>query len=132
MIILSGIITVSFGIYLISLLIISILRKDTAISYFSSFASSAKAHYFEQALRLLVGWGLLMYSENMHFSFIFYYFGWLLIATTVVLIITPWRWHHRYGKWAIPLTIKYLKIYAIAACLLGFFILYCVIDPIIK
>ena len=45
--ILAGIITTLFGLYLITLLIVTLLRKKSAINYFSSFASSAKVHYFE-------------------------------------------------------------------------------------
>jgi hypothetical protein len=129
--ILTGIITTLFGLYLISLLILTLLRKKSSIIYFSSFASSAKAHYLEQLLRLIAGLGLLIYSEKMLFPKLFGIFGWALIATSILLFITPWKWHNKFGEWAIPFTIRNLILYSVSASILGLVILYCVIVPLI-
>ena len=95
---LAGSITTIFGLYLISLLIITLLNKERAINYFSSFASSAKAHFFEQVLRLTVGISVLFFSESMLYSKGFEIFGWIVIISTIILILTPWTWHHKFGK----------------------------------
>jgi hypothetical protein len=129
---LTGIITAMFGLYLITLLIVTLLRKKSAINYFSSFASSAKAHYFEQLLRLIAGLGLLIYSDNMLFSNLFGIFGWVLVATSILLIITPWKWHNKFGEWAIPFTIRNLILYAVSASIIGLVIIYCVIAPLFR
>lgn len=129
--ILAGIITTLFGLYLITLLIATLLRKKSAINYFSSFASSAKAHYSEQLLRLIAGLGLLIYSDNMLLPNLFGIVGWALIATSILLITTPWKWHNKFGEWAIPFTIRNLILYAVSASIIGFAIIFCIIAPLI-
>lgn len=131
MVILAGTITILLGLYLISLLIVTLLRKKSAIIYFSSFASSAKAHYLEQLLRLIAGLGLLIYSEKMLFPELFGILGWALIAPSILLLITPWKWHNKFGEWAIPFTIKNLILYSVSASIMGLVILYCVIVPLV-
>ena len=125
----TGGIVVIFGLYLISLLFISLWNKSVAIRYFGSFASSAKAHYLEQLLRLIVGVSFIIFSKFMLFSKMFNFFGWIIVLTTIVLLLTPWKWHHNFGKWAIPFTIRNLVFYTISASLFGVFILICVLKP---
>lgn len=129
---LSGSVMVIFGLYLISLLVITILNKTIAVSYFSSFASSARAHYLEQILRLIVGMAMLLFSKSMLYAQFFELFAWIIILSTIVLILIPWTWHNELGKRVIPLTIRNLKFYAVSASIFGVFILYCVINPMLK
>ena len=91
---LSGSVMVIFGLYLISLLVITILNKTIAVSYFSSFASSARAHYLEQILRLIVGMAMLSFSKSMLYAQFFELFAWIIILSTIVLILIPWTWHN--------------------------------------
>lgn len=130
-VILSGSVIVIFGLYLIGLLIITILNKKIAVSYFSSFASSARAHYLEQILRLIIGVSMLSFSKSMLYARFFEIFAWIIIFSTIVLILIPWTWHNRLGKRVIPLTIQHLNFYAVSASILGAFILYCVISPML-
>lgn len=130
--ILSGTVMVIFGLYLISLLVITILNKKVAVNYFSSFASSAKAHYLEQILRLIVGVSMLSFSKSMFYAHFFEIFAWIIILSTIVLILIPWQWHNKLGKLAIPLVIRNLKFYAVSASIFGVFILYCFIKPMLE
>jgi hypothetical protein len=130
--ILSGSIMVMFGLYLIGLLVVTVLNKKTAVRYFSSFASSARAHYLEQVVRLIIGISMLTFSKSMLYPQFFEIFAWIIILSTVVLIVIPWTWHNKAGKWAIPLTIRNLKFYAVSASIFGVFLLYCVIKPILE
>jgi hypothetical protein len=127
----AGIITTLFGLYLIALLIATLLKKNSVVKFFSSFAVSAKAHYTEQLLRMMVGSGLVVYSKKMLYPELFEIFGWVLIVTTALLLVMPWQWHYRFGKWAIPFMLKNLFFYAVFASLMGLVILYCVIAPLI-
>lgn len=129
---LSGSVMMIFGLYLISLFVITISNKALAVNYFSSFASSARAHYFEQLLRLIVGLAMLSFSKSMLYAGFFELFAWIIIVSTIVLILMPWTWHHNLGKKVIPLTIKNLKFYAVSASLFGVFILYCIIAPMLR
>ena len=129
--IVAGIITLLFGLSLITLLIITLLNKKFATTFLSSFASSAKTHYIEQLLRLIAGLGVLTYSDSMLLPDLFGIFGWVLTATSALLVIMPWKWHNKFGKRAMPFVIRNLILYAVSASILGLVIVYCVIAPLI-
>ncbi len=121
---LSGIVVVAAGLFLIGLAIVVVVKPVLAERFLNSFASSARAHYTEQALRLVAGSGLVLFSPSMWYAELFAFLGWLIVVTSVGLLFIPWQWHHRFGKWAIPLAIRHMKWYAISAFALGAFILY--------
>lgn len=128
--IISLILTVVFSLYLISLPFVVLIKKDIALKYFSSFASSQKAHLTEQLFRFVFGIAIFDYSDKMLYSNFYYSFGLIIIITTLILTIVPWKWHHEIGKKAIPLTLKYLNLYSFSAFIFGLFILFCVLQPL--
>ena len=101
--IVAGVITILFGLSLITLLIVALINKKLAATFLSSFGSSAKAHYTEQLLRLIAGLGVLIYSDRMLLPSLFEIFGWALTTTSALLIIMPWKWHNKFGKKAMPI-----------------------------
>jgi hypothetical protein len=122
--ILSGVVIFSFCLFLIGLAIMIVFKPQRAERFLSSYASSARAHFTEQIGRLVVGTALVIFSPSMWYSNILYIFGWILVITAIGLMITPWQWHHKFGEYVIPLTIRFMKFYAVGALLLGIFVLY--------
>lgn len=120
----SGLVVVSFSFFLIGLAAVIATRPALAERFLRSFASSARTHYTEQVLRLLVGAALVNVARVMWYSNVFKLFGWLVVVTAVGLLLTPWQWHHKFGKWAIPLVIRHLRLFAIGAFTLGTLILF--------
>ncbi len=100
------------------------IKPPLAERCLKSFASSARAHYTEQAARLIAGAAIVIFAPSMWYPDLFKVFGWLIIVTTLGLLLIPWQWHHKFGKWAIPLAIRHLKLYALCAFALGTLILY--------
>ena len=127
--ILSGIIVVATGAFLTGLSIVIVFNPMIGQRYLESFASSARSHYTEQAIRLVCGAGFIVFSSSMLYSNVFYYFGWIVIIPTIGLLLIPWQWHHKYGQWAIPLAVRFIKVYAFGAVALGLFILYAALRP---
>ena len=121
---LSGIVVVGFGLYLIGMAVVIALKPRLAERFLKSFASSARAHYTEQTVRLFVGAAIVIVAPSMWYTDLFRVFGWLIIVTAVGLLLIPWQWHHQFGTWAIPLAIRHLKLFAIGASALGTLILY--------
>ena len=78
---------------------------------------------------LIVGLGVFIYADHMLFSGVFKIFGGALIATSLLLMMLPWKWHNKLGKWAIPILNKHIIVYAVSVSLLGLAILYCVLVP---
>lgn len=120
----AGIVVVGFGVFLVGLAGIIFVKPALAERFFKSFASSARAHYTEQTLRLLIGASIILYSPAMWQTDLFWLVGWIIVITTVGLLLMPWRWHHRFGEWAIPLVLRYKRLYAVGLFAFGAFILY--------
>jgi len=121
---LSGVVILFFCIFLIGLAIVIVIKPLRDKQFLSSYASSARAHYTEQIARLIVGIAFVVLAPYMQYSNLFNLFGWILIVTTIGLLLIPWQWHHKFGEWAIPLTLRYMKFYALGAFILGVLIIY--------
>ena len=121
---LAGSVVVASGLWLVGLALAIVAVPARAERFLGKFASSARAHYTEQVLRLLAGSAIVVFSSEMRFPEAFRAFGWLLGITAAGLILLPWRWHQRFGERVIPLAIRHMKLYALAAFVLGALILY--------
>jgi hypothetical protein len=107
------------GIYLIALGVAAWWSPDRVRRFLGSFASSAAIHYAEMTLRLLAGWALLWSAPQMLFSRLFLVCGWVLVLTTISLAAVPWRLHHRFARWAVPIATRRLGLVAVASMLFG-------------
>ena len=116
-------IVASAGLFLMLLAAATAFAPRRAERFVAAFASSARAHITEQVVRMIVGGGLVVYAPNMRIPVFFEVLGWLLIVTSAGLLLIPWRWHHRFGRWAIPLVIRHMKLYGLGAGVLGAFLL---------
>lgn len=92
--------------------------------FMARFASSRRAHFVEMSIRLLLGVAFISIAPAMKYSSVFGGFGWLLVATTVVLVALPWRWHHRFASWSVPLATRSMTLFAVGATLGGIALLY--------
>jgi len=115
------------GLYLIGLGAVSLFHPARAARFLGGFASSARTHYIELVMRLSAGGALVVYAPRMRFSGAFALAGWVLIVTTAALLAVPWRWHHRFARWAVPQAIPHLRLIAAASFLFGGLVLACVI-----
>src|SRR5262245_36873990 len=91
-------IVVAFGLFLLGLTVVVFARPEVAERFFGHFASSARAHYTEQAFRLLIGASLVVLSPTLWPSNGFWFLGWAIVLSSLALILFPWRWHHRFAE----------------------------------
>ncbi len=120
----SGAIVALFGLFLIGLGLLTLIRPSAAERFLRSFAGSASAHYTEQGLRLLVGGAMVHFSAWMRWAETFWIFGWCLLVSTAGLLSIPWRWHHRFAAQVMPAVCRHLKMFGIGALLLGGVVLF--------
>lgn len=80
-------------------------------------------------IRLIAGAALLMFAPSMAFPDLFLAFGWVIVVTTIGLLVIPWRWHHKFARWAIPLVLRHIGFFAVGAALLGALVLFGVLSP---
>ncbi len=121
---LAGVVVFVSGLWLVGLAMAIVLAPVGAERFLAAFASSPRAHYTEQSLRLVAGAGMIYFAHEMRFPYLFSIFGWVLVLTAAALLVIPWTWHHRFAEWAVPLAVKYKKFYGLGALALGLFIIY--------
>jgi hypothetical protein len=125
---LAGIVVIAFGLFLVGVAGTVFARQALAERFLMSFASSARAHYVEQAFRLLIGASLILFSPAMRQSALFRFIGWAIVISSVALLLVPWRWHHRLGERVLPMVVRHMRLYALALLAFGVLLLYGVIS----
>ena len=116
-----------FGVFLIGVTVVVFAKPAVAEGFFNSFASSARTHYIEQAVRLLVGASLIIHSASMWQAKAFWFVGWAIVLSSLALILTPWQWHHHFGEKVRPKLIRRMKVYAVGLLAFGVLIIYAVL-----
>ena len=122
--VLSGILVVAFGVFLVGLAVLIAVKPQLAERFLRSFASSARTHYAEQSLRLIAGGAMASFAPSMWYPHVFMLLGWMLAITAAVLLLLPWRWHHEFGKRTMPLVIGHMRLFALGAFALGILVFF--------
>ena len=107
-----------FSLFLIALGGVSLVAPPKAKAFLLSFATSAFTHYLEMVVRLIVGSSILYQDPHLKYPTAFTVLGWMLIATSAVLLLLPWKWHHRFADMAVPQALRYLPVLGVVS--LGF------------
>jgi hypothetical protein len=103
---------------------VAFAKPAVAERFLAAFASSARTHYAEQCVRLLVGAALVVRSPTMWQANCFWLLGWAIVVSSVVLLCIPWQWHHRLGERVLPLLIRHLRLYSAGSFVFGALLLY--------
>ncbi|HEX5757112.1 MAG TPA: hypothetical protein VFY12_12285 [Arenimonas sp.] len=114
------------GVYFIALGLLCVLAPTRASTFLMGFAGSAGAHYAELSVRIVVGLAFVAQAAQSPFPMAFSGFGWLLVGTSAVLVLFPWRWHRAFAQRAVPQALRYLPAIAVGSLGLGVFVLWCV------
>ena len=117
-------VVVAFGFFLIAFTGAVFVKPAIAERFVAVFASSARTHYVEQVLRLLIGAALVVLSPAMWQSNLFWLIGWAIVISSVALICAPWQWHLRFGERVRPMFRRHLRLYAVGAFAFGALLLY--------
>lgn len=120
MILLAKYIVILFGIFLIGVGLLMLLRPAKAREYLRKAGSTNLINYAEITIRMIPAAGLVLYSEFSKYPEIFNIFGWFMIATSVVLYFVPRRIHHQYALWCADILIpKYFRLASPFSMLFG-------------
>lgn len=118
-------IVVIFGIFLIGVGLLMLLKPAKARKYLRLAGSTNLINYTEITVRMIPAAGLVLYAEYSKFSEIFMYLGWFMIATSLALYLIPRKLHHRYALMcANILTPKLIRITSPFSILFGLGIFY--------
>jgi hypothetical protein len=120
----AGAILFAFGLFLVGLTVVVFAKPAVAERFFVSFASSARTHYTEQIVRLLIGASLIVRSGVMWQPKVFWLVGWGIVVSSLVLILIPWQWHDRFGEEVRPMLIRHMKLFAVGLLAFGVSLIY--------
>lgn len=123
----SKIVVVLIAGYLIGLGVLAAARAPAVKKYLLAHASTPLAHYLELSLRLVCGWAILTCSPHMLAPGLFQKVGWVILITTAVLLILPWRLHRRFAKWSVPKATQHMNLIAIGSMLGGLILAYALV-----
>ena len=115
------------AVYLIGLAVASIFAPARATGFLNAFAGSARAHYTEISIRLIVGAALVVAGPGMLYGQVFYLFGWIIVATSIMLLLLPWRWHHRFAQIVVPPLTRRVWLFGLLSLPLGSVILFAIL-----
>ncbi len=90
-----------------------------ASRFLLAFASSRGKHYAEMLVRIVVGGALLILSGSMQESGILAAIGWILVVTSVVLLLLPWQHHQNFARRVVPRALQHIKVIGMASLVLG-------------
>ena len=121
-------IIISFGIFLVGVGLLMLLRPTIAREYLRKAGSTNLINYSEITIRMVPAAGLIIYSELSKYPELFRLLGWFMIATSLILFFVPRRIHHKYAlRCADILLPKYIRMISPLSILFGCSIIYCVV-----
>ena len=121
-------IVILFGIFLIGVGLLMLIRPKKARGYLRKAGSTNFINYAEITIRIIPATGLVLYSELSKQPEIFRVLGWFMIATSLVLYFVPRRIHHKYALWCAEiLTPVYIRITSPFSIFFGCAIIYLVL-----
>lgn len=123
----ASVIVVLAAIYLIGLAATAFVAPVYAARFLNGFAGSARAHVTEMVIRLTFGCSLLVHAPHMLYQGAFEVFGWLLVISSAILLLLPWRWHQRFAQRVVPPITRRVWLVGIVALPLGGVILFAVV-----
>jgi hypothetical protein len=101
--------------YLIVLGGSALLRPALATRFLGGFATTQFLHFLELALRTVTGAAFVVSAPRLAFGNAVAVFGWVLVGTSVVLALVPWRLHQRFAAWSVPQALPYLPLIGVAS-----------------
>lgn len=111
------------GAYLAALGFSALAVPAKAARFLLGFASTRLLHLLELLARVAVGAAFVGASSRLSPPAPFLLLGWVLLGTSVLLLLIPWQWHRRFASTAVPMANRYISIIGIASLVAGALIL---------
>ena len=112
------IVVTAASLWLAGVALLMALRPGYCLQLFEKMSaklerSNWRLQFTEQGLRVLAGVALIVRAPASKLPLVFEIAGWLLVATSLLIMVAPIRWHGAYGRWLVgritPLAIRILS-----------------------
>lgn len=105
--------------YLLALGALLLISPEHGRRFLGGFAQTARAHALELGLRIMVGAAFVLHAPDMAGTMLCRLAGWVLIGTSLVLALMPWRWHARIARRTVPMATRFSGLLGLAALVMG-------------
>lgn len=116
------------ALYLLVLAKVALFSPEKAAKFLLGHAASARLHYLELGIRMIVGAAFVVRAHLMKLPEVFTIFGWVIIGTTACLFLIPWQWHRRFTLQAVPYALRSLTLVAIGSFVFSGLIFFCALS----
>lgn len=117
--------TILFGVFIILVGFLMLFAPKKARAILRKAGSTNFINYAEITIRLIPAIAMILYADFSKLPIAFKIFGWIMVATSVILYIVPRKTHHRFSmKSADRLKPIYFQLISPFAMLLGGLIIY--------
>lgn len=123
------IIVLAAAAYLVVLGASALYRPALAERFLGGHATTRTLHLLELVLRVVAGAAFVVSAPFLALGSVVAVFGWVLVGTSLVLAITPWRLHQRFAAWSVPQALRYLPMIGMASIVGGLGLLAAVVLP---
>jgi hypothetical protein len=98
------IVVAAAGLWLVGVALLMALRPRYCLHLLETMKanlerSNWRLQFTEQGLRVLAGAALIVRAPASKLPLVFEVAGWVLVATSLVIMAAPIRWHGAYGSW---------------------------------
>jgi hypothetical protein len=111
------------GFFLLALGVAAIASPGRATTFLLGFATTPSKHFLELGIRVLVGAAFMTAAPQLPFANAFYVFGAVLVVTSCLLALVPWRFHQRFAHRSVTRALRYLNLIGFASIAGGLAIL---------
>jgi hypothetical protein len=121
------------GLWLVAVAVLMAVRPVYSLHLYDRMlanleAGSHRQNLIEQGLRLLAGAALIVRSPASKLPMPFEIFGWLLVVSSLFVMVAPIRWHAAYGSWwGMRLTSLAVRILSPVPAIVGVGLIYAAI-----
>jgi len=103
--------------YLLVLGLVCLFAPARGRAFLGSFVSSFRAHLLELGLRIVAGLAFVVQADQCRWPLVFQGLGGVLIVSSLVLLVLPWRWHQRFALQSVPAATRYIGALGVSALL---------------
>jgi hypothetical protein len=114
------------SLYFLALGGLALFAPQPARRFLLGFVGSASKHYAELAIRLVIGASFMVAAPRLQWPTVWLGFAWILLITTAVLLLIPWRWHRAFAERSVPQALAFLPWIGFASIGIGALIVACV------
>lgn len=122
-------IVLAAGTYLVVLGASALFRPALATRFLGGFATTQALHFLELALRIVAGAAFVISAPRLVLGDVVAALGWVLVGTSLVLALVPWRLHQRFAAWSVPQALQFLPMIGVASLAGGLGLIAAVVLP---